>query len=89
MILAWASPFKEGSFVVCVFFNHPHYTSVNRRLVDTLLGEFSFVHTLNISSRHKTLNQGCLNVGPPSQALDQRKANIDSTSCVCWYMCMH
>ena len=27
--------------------------------------------------RHKTLGQYCFNVGPPSKALDQRKANID------------
>ena len=34
--------------------------------------------------RPNTLSQCWFSVGPPSTTMDQRLANIDSTSCVCW-----
>ena len=35
-----------------------------------------------ISSTHKTLNQCCFTIGPPSTTLVQRWSSTDSTSCV-------
>ena len=52
---------------------------------------FNVPHQTSITmpSRHKTLNQRCFNVGPPSTTLDQRQTNIDSTACVSWTPSRH
>ena len=47
-----------------------------------LLAYRTVVRHLYLTSRHKTLNQCWVNVGPPPTTLDQRLPNIDSTSCV-------
>ena len=46
--------------------------------------KFALCIFICVPSRHKTLNQCCFTVGPPSTTLDQRKGSIDSTFCVCW-----